>query len=142
MSHQKDQFVQQISRRIFLDRLSNVCACKSRIILHPVSGVSALGQVLGCVLHKYTPEKLLRINEHLPEHIRVHDVISTVNSFDAWDWASHRHYSYVVPTYAFADVTCSLPSAHSYRITETHLDYVRKVEWTLEQNLTSNRCIM
>ena len=72
--------------------------------LFHVLGVSALRQVLSCNLHRYSPSKLSVLNSSLPKEIRVHEAVPVAPSFDAWDWASHRHYSYLMPTYAFASL--------------------------------------
>jgi len=90
-------------------------------------GVSALRQVLSCNLRNYTPGKLLDLKKNLPNDICVHDIVPVAPGFDAWDWASHRHYSYILPTYAFAELGVSLNDACSYRIPEEHWWFVRKI---------------
>eukprot|EP00898_Chlorokybus_atmophyticus_P009005 jgi/Chlat1/9105/Chrsp97S08383 len=74
-------------------------------------GVSALGQASAIMLYSYVvslkmivePEGVVeRINEHLPEQIRVHGYKRVTNSFDARLMCDCRRYEYVLPTFAFA----------------------------------------
>ena len=68
-----------------------------------------------------------KLNANLPNDIKIHEILPVAPSFDAWDWASHRHYSYVMPTYALAEFGISLKDAVDYRISSNHLWHVRKV---------------
>jgi len=86
-------------------------------------GVSAIGNVssLKCV---YVPDLAERINEHLPDDIRITAVQRVTKGFDAKNRCSHRTYSYFCPTICFSSCW---DSPESYRIPEEHLTFVRSL---------------
>lgn len=69
-------------------------------------GVSAVKQV--CSLKIAEPESIsdfiLKLNEELPEKIRVFNLIRATKGFDAKNACSHRTYAYMCPSFAFAHV--------------------------------------
>lgn len=61
--------------------------------------VSALGQVLSFKI-RYTDDLEYRLNEQLPEHIKILNVVRTTKNFIAKNKSDYRTYSYTMPSFA------------------------------------------
>jgi len=105
-------------------------------------GVSAIGNVasLKCVLVDDLEDK---INEHLPDDIRITGVQRVTGGFDAKNKCSHRTYSYFCPTFCFAEPS-HWDEPEKFRITNERLEfvdsYLKKYEGTKSyHNFTSGK---
>ncbi|ELU03937.1 hypothetical protein CAPTEDRAFT_83969, partial [Capitella teleta] len=65
-------------------------------------GVSAAGQVCSLKI------SVFKINEHLPEQIRILGIIPVTKGFDSKNSCNGRTYTYMVPTYAFTPVEMAI----------------------------------
>lgn len=63
-------------------------------------GVSARGNVISLRI-RMVPDVVSKINEHLPEDIRVFGVHRVSYGFRAKNRCDYRHYEYIIPTYVF-----------------------------------------
>ena len=65
-------------------------------------GVSAVGQVVSLNMVLHPPGIIQRINDHLPEQIRVFGSRRVVKGFDARKACDKRRYEYILPAWVFA----------------------------------------
>ncbi|CAL8091224.1 unnamed protein product [Calicophoron daubneyi] len=90
--------------------------------------VSALGQVC-CMLLPADEDVKSRLNEALPSHIRILDVIRSTRRFSPKRSCSHRVYDYLFPTFALAPL--DLPGddvGHwSYRVSAERLTRTNEI---------------
>lgn len=64
-------------------------------------GVHASGNIISLKLIIEDPNIIPKINQNLPEQIRVWDIIRTTGSFSCYNVCDSRKYEYLVPSYAF-----------------------------------------
>lgn len=64
-------------------------------------GVHAAGNVVSCKLIIEDPDIVQKINDNLPEQIRVWGIERTNKAFDCRKMCSSRVYEYLLPTYSF-----------------------------------------
>lgn len=64
-------------------------------------GVHAAGNVISCKLIIEDPDIVSKINENLPDQIRLWGIERTNKSFDCRKMCSSRVYEYLLPTYSF-----------------------------------------
>jgi tRNA pseudouridine38-40 synthase len=62
-------------------------------------GVHALGQVVSLKMIVSDPDIKLKLNNALPDQIRIWDIVRTTNSFHAKNACNSRIYEYLLPTY-------------------------------------------
>nr|CAH8853792.1 unnamed protein product [Trichobilharzia regenti] len=82
--------------------------------------VSALGQVCSMLLGENN-DLISKLNDALPENIRILDIIRTTRCFSAKGSCSHRVYDYLLPTFALSPSSFSTSlndsSCWNYRVT-------------------------
>ncbi|CAH8856653.1 unnamed protein product [Trichobilharzia szidati] len=82
--------------------------------------VSALGQVCSMLLGDNN-DLVSKLNDALPENIRILDIIRTTRCFSAKGSCSHRVYDYLLPTFALSPASSSTllndSSCWNYRVT-------------------------
>ena len=68
-------------------------------------GVHAVMNILSLKLQApdSVPQFVAACNAHLPPQIRMYDAVKVAGSFHAKNSVSHRHYSYVLPTFSFLE---------------------------------------
>ena len=64
-------------------------------------GVHAAGNVVSLKLVVEEPDIVKKINEHLPEQIRIWGFVRTVNSFSCYQQCDSRIYEYLIPSHCF-----------------------------------------
>jgi len=87
-------------------------------------GVSAAGQTLS-MMACLVPDFVEKMNEVLPEKIRIMGYIRTTKGFDAKNYCDSRTYMYMTPTFAFADIEKFIDD--SYRIDTPRVERIREV---------------
>jgi tRNA pseudouridine38-40 synthase len=68
-------------------------------------GVHAAGQVVSFKMITEDPDIVAKINQHLPDQIRVWGYVRTINSFHAKNRCQSRIYEYLCPTYVFRELS-------------------------------------
>ncbi|XP_052227488.1 pseudouridylate synthase 1 homolog isoform X2 [Dreissena polymorpha] len=91
-------------------------------------GVSAAGNVCSLKMCVNVENLVDKINEKLPDQIRVMDVIRTTKGFNAKNHCSGRTYIYLIPTLAFSSVEETVTL--EYRTT---LDIIERVNEVLQK---------
>ncbi|MCJ1314584.1 tRNA pseudouridine synthase 1 [Agyrium rufum] len=64
-------------------------------------GVHAAGNVVSLKLIVEDPEVITKINDKLPDTIRVWDIVRTTGSFSAYNLVDSRIYEYIIPSHCF-----------------------------------------
>ncbi|KAF9974871.1 tRNA pseudouridine synthase 1 [Actinomortierella ambigua] len=72
-------------------------------------GVHAAGNVVSLKMIVEDPDVVKKMNEALPEQIRVFGYVRTINSFNAKVLCDSRSYEYLIPTYVFLPRPENLP---------------------------------
>ncbi|CAH8577875.1 unnamed protein product [Schistosoma rodhaini] len=90
--------------------------------------VSALGQVCSMQLQEDT-DLLSKLNNSLPENIRVLDIIRVTRGFSSYSSCTHRIYDYLLPTFALSPATSSLndSTCWTYRLTVEQITQVNRL---------------
>uniref|UniRef100_A0A0X3Q5Z4 Pseudouridylate synthase 1 homolog n=2 Tax=Schistocephalus solidus TaxID=70667 RepID=A0A0X3Q5Z4_SCHSO len=90
--------------------------------------VSAVGQVCNAKIPFSDESPVEKINEHLPQQIRVLDVFRVTQSFSSKTACNHRTYQYILPTFAFAARdSLTRESCWQYRISAETLTHVNNM---------------
>eukprot|EP00762_Andalucia_godoyi_P008481 ANDGO_05776.mRNA.1 tRNA pseudouridine(27/28) synthase len=91
-------------------------------------GVHALRQIVCCKL-LYYESCLEELNKHLPSDIRVFGIRRVTGSFNAKRSCSSRQYSYVCPSYLFADASVSFEDmkAGKFSLSPERIVYIQKL---------------
>ncbi|XP_005090205.1 tRNA pseudouridine synthase A isoform X2 [Aplysia californica] len=87
-------------------------------------GVSAVGQTFS-LKAKLVPDFVQKMNENLPEKIRIMGYIRTTNAFDSKNFCCSRTYMYMMPTFSFAPVEKFI--TNEYRTGPEIIERVREV---------------
>ncbi|XP_071948997.1 pseudouridylate synthase 1 homolog isoform X1 [Antedon mediterranea] len=87
-------------------------------------GVSAAGQVVSMKMF-LLDDVVDRINQHLPDQIRVMDYKRVINSFDSKNRCDYRTYSYMTPTFAFQPIEQFTTDA--FRVKDETIDRVNSL---------------
>ena len=91
-------------------------------------GVHALGQAVSVNLIM-TDTMIEDLNRHLPEQMRVWDIVRTTKSFHSKNACDSRMYEYLMPTYVLADAPASryprskLAAEQGVDVTARHVDF-------------------
>jgi len=87
-------------------------------------GVSAAGQTfsLQAIL---VPDLIQKVNNELPEKIKIMHYVRTTKGFDAKNFCDSRTYMYMLPTFAFADIEQFVTG--DYRIEDKKIERARQI---------------
>ncbi|KAJ1956472.1 tRNA pseudouridine synthase 1 [Linderina pennispora] len=97
-------------------------------------GVHAAGQVVSLKMIIEDPEIVSKVNEKLPEQIRVWGYVRVIRSFNAKTMCDSRVYEYLLPTYVFMP-----PSARNAEVAKTVAYGEREVVESTKEEMEEKR---
>eukprot|EP00039_Didymoeca_costata_P033333 m.41902 g.41902 ORF g.41902 m.41902 type:complete len:494 (-) comp9822_c0_seq1:1317-2798(-) len=113
-----------VSQEVF----SNPTASKFQRTARTDKGVHAARQVVSLQIHVDVPDMVERLNNYLPDDVRVFRIIRVARSFNCKMQCTARRYEYLTPTYALAPKgTITEENAVDYRLPAESMELLRKV---------------